>query len=356
MGAVASAEGTAPPPAARAALERYGLAQAEIVPVPAGLINRTYRVRATDGRSFALQRVNPIFAPAIHEDIAAVTAHLADKGLVTPRLVRAADGSLCVAIEDALWRLLTWIEGVSREALDDPRQARAAGALLARFHLALADFEHPLHSRRLGVHDTERHLRVLRETLDSHRSHPRYGAVAPLAARILEAAASLAPLPPVPDRLVHGDPKISNVLFDEPTGAAICLVDLDTLARMPLPLELGDALRSWCKRGGEDEAGGGFDLDLFGAAVSGYAAVARDVLTDAEWQCIVDATERIQIELAARFCADALRESYFAWDRRRFAGPSEHNEARAAGQLAAASALAAVRGRAQALVDAAFAR
>lgn len=355
MGTAGTAEGDVPPAAARAALERYGLAQAEIVAVPAGLINRTYRVRAADGRSFALQRVNPIFAPGIHDDIAAVTAHLADKGLVTPRLVPAADGSLCVKVEGALWRLLTWVEGECREALADPRQARAAGALLARFHLALADFDRPLRNRRLGIHDTARHLRVLRETLDSHRGHPRHAAVAPLAARILDAAASLAPLPPLPDRLVHGDPKISNVLFDEGTGEAVCLVDLDTLARMPLPLELGDALRSWCKRGGEDDAGGGFDLELFGAAVGGYAAVARDALSDAEWRCIVGATERIQIELAARFCADALRESYFAWDPRRFAGPSEHNEVRAAGQLAAARALAAVREHAQALVEAAFA-
>jgi hypothetical protein len=37
--------------------------------------------------------------------------------------------------------------------------------------------------------------------------------------------------------------------------------------------------------------------------------------------------------LAARFAADALDESYFAWDPQRFASRGEHNRVRAAGQL-----------------------
>jgi hypothetical protein len=43
----------------------------------------------------------------------------------------------------------------------------------------------------------------------------------------------------------------------------------------------------------------------------------------------------IMIELAARFCADALNESYFAWDPVRFPSRSEHNRVRAEGQLRA---------------------
>ena len=41
----------------------------------------------------------------------------------------------------------------------------------------------------------------------------------------------------------------------------------------------------------------------------------------------------IALELAARFCTDSLRESYFGWDRTRFASASAHNQARTRGQL-----------------------
>ena len=40
------------------------------------------------------------------------------------------------------------------------------------------------------------------------------------------------------------------------------------------------------------------------------------------------ATLTITVELAARFCADALRERYFRWDERRYASASAHNQAR----------------------------
>ena len=74
---------------------------------------------------------------------------------------------------------------------------------------------------------------------------------------------------------MHGDPKINNLLFDAATGRALCFIDLDTLGRMPLPLELGDAFRSWCNPAGEDNRQSAFALDLFAAAVDGYAAGAR---------------------------------------------------------------------------------
>ena len=68
---------------------------------------------------------------------------------------------------------------------------------------------------------------------------------------------------------------------------------------------------------------------LFRAAVQGYAAAAPAGIGDAEWRAIVPATATILVELAARFCADALNERYFGWDPRRFGSRSEHNEVRA---------------------------
>ena len=46
-------------------------------------------------------------------------------------------------------------------------------------------------------------------------------------------------------------------------------------------------------------------------------------------------------ELAARFCTDALRESYFGWNRARYESASAHNQARVRGQLLLAEGIRA---------------
>jgi Ser/Thr protein kinase RdoA (MazF antagonist) len=258
--------------------------------------------------------------------------------------------------EEGVWRVLTFVPGRSLDRTTSPAALHSAAALAARFHRALADLTHDFRSPRRGFHDTPRHLALLRETLDKHRDHPRYATVAPLAAAILKEADHLPPLPETPQRVVHGDLKLNNVRFsssDPPE--ALALIDLDTLGHGRLPLELGDAFRSWCNVGGEDATAAAFDLNLFEAAVTGYAAHTRDWLTRDEVACLPEATRTIALELAARFCRDALEESYFGWDRARFGSASEHNELRARGQLALARSLAAALEAARGVVTRAFA-
>jgi len=304
-----------------------------------GLINPTWFVSARDGRALVLQRVNPIFPPEVNVDIEAVTRHLFAKGIATPTLVPSRFGRLWLEHDGAVWRVLTRIDGVTRDALESPAQAREAGRVLAEFHRAVSDLEHEFRSRRLGVHDTARHLRNLREALDEHRGHRDFAAVRPLAEQVLALAAELPALPPMPDRIVHGDPKISNVMFAAHTDRALCLIDLDTLARMPIALELGDALRSWCNPATEDAPEARFVRGFYAAAIEGYASGARGLLLPEEWGAIADGTLTITVELAARFCADALRERYFRWDEGRYASSSAHNQARTRAQLKIAAAL-----------------
>jgi Ser/Thr protein kinase RdoA (MazF antagonist) len=341
---------TTPPDAV---LEAYGLAGSVATPLGSGLINLTWAVSA-GGRDYVLQQVSPIFPPSIHDDIRAVTAHLRRRGLPTPELVATRDGRYWQAVNDRVWRLMTRVPGVSRDSLRSPDEAHAAGALLGRFHGALRDLRHSFSNPRLGVHDTARHLAALRAALRECAQHEQFVAVNRLAQEILALADLLAPLPVTPDRVVHGDPKINNILFAEDRAEAICLVDLDTLGHMPLPLELGDALRSWCNPAGEDSRGGEFSTDLLRHAMAGYAQSARDWILPAEVAAIIPATLTIYVELAARFCADALRESYFGWDPGRFASRSVHNQVRATSQLAAARSLRGQQQVAAGIVAAAF--
>jgi len=319
--------------ALRYVLGRYGLADQSCKRFGTGLINDTYLVEVDAGLAFVLQRLNRLFKPEVNRDIDALTRHLARKGAVTQRVMPADNGELWVLHEGYTWRMCTYVPGVCLDMLETPAQAAAAGELLGRFHRDVRDLELQLHTERLGVHDTQRHLGNLRTALDQHRDHRYFPAINVLAGEIFEEAEQLPVLPKLPDRLVHGDPKISNLVFNPELDRGICMIDLDTLTHMPLPLEMGDAFRSWCNPRGEDTQRSEFRLDLFRGAIEGYASVAGRFVLPPEWRNFVPAAQTIMVELAARFATDALREIYFGWNPQKFADRSTHNQIRAAGQL-----------------------
>ena len=314
-------------------LKAFGLGDGQLTRLESGLINASWRVDTPSGKSFVLQRVNPMFPATINSDIDAVTRHLRDKGMPTPLIVPTTEGAPALQAACKVWRVLTYLQGVSRDTLKNARQASEAGALLGRFHSAVRDLDHTFSNPRLGVHDTAAHLANLESALNAHGDHPQFDMVEPIAERILEMARRLPELPLARERIVHGDPKISNFIFDSDTDEAIGLVDLDTVASMPIVLELGDAFRSWCNPLGEDTTETTFSVPFFCAAIGGYARGAPDLLSADEWQALPDATLTIALELAARFAADALQESYFGWNKARFDNASRHNQIRAAGQL-----------------------
>src|SRR5690606_29306656 len=126
------------PPAA--VLAAFGLSPGTARPAASGLINRTWHVRSAAGEPLVLQRVNRIFPAAINDDIDALTRHLESRGLTTPRIVPPLRGGTSLRLDGETWRVLTAIDGIARDALDSPAEAREAGRILATFHRAVADF------------------------------------------------------------------------------------------------------------------------------------------------------------------------------------------------------------------------
>jgi len=338
-------------------------ADAPVAPLGHGLINETFVLDAPapglPQRRYVLQRVNPLFSPAIHQNIQAVTTALAGAGMVTPALIPTREGQLCLQLPATgagtaagVWRLMTFVPGHSFDVLASApeaaaRQAAAAGALIARFHAALDGLSHPFVGLRAGVHDTPRHLATLQRALAAHGGHALHAAVAPLAADILTAAAALPALPALPARVCHGDLKFNNVLFagasPPDSEEALCLIDLDTVGPQPLAFELGDAWRSWCNRSGEDEPEASLDLGVFLASLDGYRQAYGRALSADERRALLLGPEWISLELAARFAADALNESYFGWNASRFTSRGAHNLVRARGQFSLHRAFVAAR-------------
>lgn len=299
-----------------------------------GLINDTFAL----GEHWVLQRLHRIFAAEVNLDIAALVPQLLQQGVAVPELRAARDGRPWVTVTDGVaelngvWRILTRLPGDTLHQLADPHGARSAGQLAARFHGALADVNHEFAFIRPGAHDTDKHMTVLQAALLAHSGHRLYDAVAPLAEELLQRWSRWGRLPELPLRIVHGDLKVSNLLFQSGTASAV--LDLDTMAHGTLDVELGDALRSWCNPATEDDPAPRFDVDVCLAAMTGYVAAAREWLRPEELLALPPGIERICLELSARFAADALNETYFGWDPTRFAGRGEHDMARARNQLA----------------------
>src|SRR5688572_8064170 len=191
-------------------------AELEVQDVPS-LINSTFIVRPKGSQDpIVLQRMHPVFGANVHIDIEAVTRHLHARGLTTPLLIHTRDGHLW--LEDAsdgtprVWRALSYVDGVTIHRSEDPAQLESAAALLGEFHGALADLRHDfVHYRPL--HDTPRHLQNLRAALGSERGRADAEAQS-LGLRVLEQASAVrTDFSALPQRIIHGDPKLSNVMF-----------------------------------------------------------------------------------------------------------------------------------------------
>jgi len=307
----------------------------EASPLEGGLINGTWQVG--EPPIGVIQSLSSIFQPEVNRDIAEVTARLKARGVLTPCILETDAGKLWHVDEGGCcWRALSWLPGITHHKLREEKLAFQAGNMVAKWHEALADFDHRFHFSRPGAHDTVAHMQRLEEAVAASPGHRLIDRVAPLAQNILQAWASWSGRLGGPEILAHGDLKISNLRFSE-SGEAIALLDLDTMGYLPLDIELGDAWRSWCNPSAEDAVESRFDLSLFESSAEGYLAARSLSVEDRE--ALPGGVERICLELSARFAADALNEAYFGWNPSVAPTHGEHNLIRARGQFSLAQSV-----------------
>lgn len=135
----------------------------------------------------------------------------------------------------------------------------------------------------------------------------------------------------IPTRVTHNDTKLNNVLFDDETKKAICVIDLDTIMPGSLAYDFGDAVRSGCSTALEDEKNLDivhFDLNLFDSFTKGFLSGIGDNITGAELELLPYAGIIMTFECGTRFLTDFLSgDTYF-----KTAYP-EHNLVRARTQF-----------------------
>lgn len=290
-----------------------------------GNINDTYLV-STPSQKFVLQRINShVFADpvVVAENVAAVTRHLWGCDQVKPvdwqdiLVVPTLQGQTCQRDSRGdIWRALSYVsDSVSYEQVQTEHQAQQVGRILGCFHRLLLDMPvDQLQPAIPGFHCTPRYLHRLegvvaakREVLSPDVQHclrlvEQFRGVAP----VIEQAYQRGQLV---QRVVHGDPKVANILFSGEEGRALCLIDLDTVGPGVIPHDVGDCLRSCCNIHGEHAEQPEqviFDLDICGAVLQGYMAEARTLLTSAEKNYIYHGVHLLSFELGIRYLTDYL--------------------------------------------------
>ena len=292
--------------------------------IQSGLMHSTFKVQ-TNESNFILQRLHhKLSTQAILNDYVRVTAHLHEKGFSAPRVCKARDGQHIFVDEDSRWwRLTTYVPGETHERVSSVEQAAQGAQILGAFHTGMLDFPFPFESAH-PLHDTDGHLDGLTQALANPSYNAHWHLVSEVAKQIVELMSHVRIPTDLPQRVVHGDPKISNVMFLGPQ--AMGMIDLDTCNRHTVLVDLGDAIRSWCRDGYEDEVQR-FHLDRFEGILDGYAKSGAG-LNPSEVEVLWMAGPMITLELASRFARDVLEDNYFAFDEANYPNRREHNLAR----------------------------
>lgn len=298
----------------------------ELAPLGRGLINDTYRV-TTGTSSWVLQRINRQVFPdpvAVMTNLRRVTDHASRvrRGCLEspwrlPEVIptRAGDD----VYQDAhgeYWRAITYIDqthGLS--AITRPEQAEQVGRALGWFHGLVGELPaESLHDTLPGFHVTPGYLIEFDAVVAKGGGGPDGEGLAEAlefvesrrpCADVLELARSQGRLKP---HVIHGDPKLDNVLFDIASGQAVSLIDLDTVKPGLLHYDLGDCFRSCCNKVSEtvETGGAAFDVGVFRAVLQGYLREASSILTREDLDYLYDAIRLLPFELGLRFLTDHI--------------------------------------------------
>lgn len=293
-----------------------------------GNINDTYLVTtdSTKENHFILQRINThVFKQPklIMQNMRIFTDHMrkraSDEGLFweMPRVLHARDRQdYYIDPNGEFWRAISYVKGAqSFDTIKDVSHAREVGHALGMFQYLISDLSvSQLADTLEGFHITPRYLQQFDRAFSQNGFKKNAEVKYCLNfvekrrefAHILEHAREQGKLQL---RVMHGDPKVNNVMIDETSGRAISLVDLDTVKPGLIHYDIGDCLRSGCNPLGEETENWEavhFDPQIGAAILEGYLAQARNFLTEADYEYLFDSIRLLAFELGIRFFADYL--------------------------------------------------
>jgi len=305
-----------------------------------GIIHDTYLVVLEhQAKQFILQRINTdVFKDpaAIMHNLRLVSEHVRNRIKINGswletewqmlQVIPTRDGrDFFIDAKEDFWRAIHFIrDAYPLERISSLAEAEEVGLAVGIFHRLTRDLKPELLQETLpGYHNVEQYLQhydAVRGRMGSSRYADEF---------CRDFIASRRSWAPVLEKarkgkvlrvqVIHGDPKINNIMIDSHSGKAVSIIDLDTMMPGLVQYDLGDCLRSCCNIVGEEACDPGsvrFDLGRCKAVLTGYTTVARNFLTSRDFDFLFDAVRLIPFELGLRFYTDFLEGNrYFEVSR-----------------------------------------
>ncbi|MDO5416618.1 MAG: aminoglycoside phosphotransferase family protein [Lachnospiraceae bacterium] len=119
----------------------------------------------------------------------------------------------------------------------------------------------------------------------------------------------------LPLRVTHNDTKLNNIMIDDASGQAMCIIDLDTIMPGLSIFDFGDSIRFGANTAEEDEqdlSKVSLSLELFEVYVKGFLEGCAGRLTEAEVSMLPYGAKMMTLECGMRFLTDYLQgDTYF---------------------------------------------
>jgi hypothetical protein len=307
-----------------------------------GHINNTYRSQWDQGGvkvRYTHQRINEkvfLRPDKVMENIVRVTGHLREKLRHTKTadisrrvltVIPSREGKPWVRdAEGGWWRTYLFVERThTLELTSSPKEALLLGKTSALFQKGLADMGKPrLYETIPDFHDIEKRYGRFYKAL-SGDSLGRAKEVMPeihfmeeheeRSIRLIRALKNGS----IPERICHNDTKMNNILLDDASSEALCVIDLDTVIPGTILFDLGDLIRTVTNRALEDEPDLSkidFDLVFFSSLLEGYLSEALDFLCPEETGLLHEAGRYMTQIMGLRFLTDYLEgDHYYHIDR-----------------------------------------
>ncbi len=295
--------------------------------IGAGHINRTYFLSLSNQtETYILQNINiQVFTDpnAIANNIKAIADYLAEHypDYLFPAPIATLTGELMVVQNGTYWRLLPFVKNTTAfDVLSDPKQAYEAAKQFGKLSRLLNHFDSAsLQPTIPGFHDLAWRYEQFHFALN--QADPVFAA---RAKREIETAIqhhfilayynSFEHSKDFPDRVMHHDTKISNVLLDSDNYNGVCVIDLDTLMPGKFISDLGDMMRTYLSAFAENETDFTkvkIRIPYFKAMMEGYLSEMATILTATEKELLLFAGKYIIYMQALRFLTDYLNGSIY---------------------------------------------
>lgn len=308
----------------------------KIEPYGNGHINTTFFIECDDSgeiNRYILQKINTnVFqnVSGLMNNIQSVTSFLREKIIAnggdpdreTLNLVPTLDGNSYLQTADGAYRVYKFIDDtIALQIAEDNEAFEGAGFAFGNFIKMLNDFDASgLFEVIENFHNTANRFQKFINAVDKD-AVKRADSVREEIDFVLKRSGicdnivTLIENKTLPLRVTHNDTKLNNVLISESTGKPVCVIDLDTIMPGSLLYDFGDAIRSGCNTGLEDEpdlSKVGFDISLYKSFTKGFMSGIGDCITPIERDLLSLGAIMMTFECGMRFLTDYLEgDVYF---------------------------------------------